>query len=100
MLDNFDYSQVPDRFAHCFKGTCKHADNCLRYLITSYIPEKQWSVPVINPAYIVSEDNCSGFMSAQPLRYAYGMNHLLDELPYRKANEVKSVMKQHYGKTY
>ncbi|WP_293664836.1 DUF6078 family protein [uncultured Parabacteroides sp.] len=100
MLEKFDYSQVPHDFAHCFNSGCKHSGNCLRYQITSYIPKECWSVRVINPAQTVPDGDCPGFMSSQKLKYAYGMSHLLDDLPYRKAKEVRAVMREHYGKTY
>lgn len=99
MLDKFDYFRVPNGFAHCFNDRCEQAGSCLRHQIIPYIPEERWSVPIVNPARIVPGGDCPGFMSDQPVRFAYGMEHLLDELPYREAKEVKSVMKRHFGKT-
>lgn len=31
MIDTLDYEKVPAGFTHCFNGTCKLADTCLRY---------------------------------------------------------------------
>ena len=72
MLDKLDYSLVPNDFALCFNGKCLHASTCLR----------------------------SGFMDDSPLKNAYGMEHLLDNIPYRQAKEIRREMREYFGTTH
>lgn len=100
MLNTLDYSQVPSDFIHCFKKDCRLADHCLRYQVTPFIPRERWSVSVINPSIAGTGDDCRAYLSDTPLIYAYGMDHLFDNLPYAKAREARYAMREHYGKNH
>lgn len=98
MIEKFNYSMVPIGFAHCFQKDCKKAGQCLRFQITRYIPNERWAIPVLNPAQARPEGDCAGFMSDQPVKYACGTKHLLDNLLHSQAKEVKAQLLAHYGK--
>lgn len=100
MIEKFDYSLVPAGFAHCFNSDCLKAGQCLRHQITRYIPDDRWSVSTMNPTQIRPEGDCPAFMTDRPLKYAYGMTHLLDQLTYVRARAIKKQLLMHYGKTY
>ena len=100
VIEKFDYSMVPAGFAHCFSGDCLKAGQCLRHQITRFIPDDRWSVSTMNPAQIRPGGNCPGFMTDQPLKYAYGMTHLLDNLLYVQAKAIKHQLLMYYGKAY
>lgn len=100
MLDKFDYSLVPSRFAHCFHGDCQRAGKCLHYQITAFIPEDLRCVMTINPVYTPADGGCGYFKNCTPLVYAEGMSRMLADLPYDKANEIKRRMLNHFGKTH
>ena len=87
MKPDFDYSEVPYAFAHCFNTKCPRAAKCLRYLVTSYIPLQLTVVCVVNPALTASQevDPCSFFIPDRMKRYASGITHLLDKIPHAEA---------------
>lgn len=100
MLDKLDYSLVPNDFALCFNGKCLHASTCLRHQVSRHIPKERWAVRAINPERVVPDGDCSGFMDDSPLKNAYGMEHLLDNIPYRQAKEIRREMREYFGMTH
>lgn len=100
MIKKLDYSIVPKGFAHCFNVDCKQAAHCLRHQITFFIPSECWSVSTINPTQTTPEGDCTGFMADTPLIYAYGMDHLLDDITYSRAKELKRCLMNHFGRAY
>lgn len=100
MLEKFDYSLVPRRFAHCFHDNCSRAAECLHHQITAFLPEDFGCIMTINPHYTPGERGCSYFKSCDPLVYTEGMSRMLADLPYDKANEIKRKMLNHFGKTH
>ena len=40
------------------------------------------------------------FMDDSPLKNAYGMEHLLDNIPYRQAKEIRREMREYFGTTH
>lgn len=91
MKPDFDYSEVPYAFAHCFNTKCPRAAKCLRYLVTSYIPLQLTVVCVVNPALTASQEvePCSFFIPDRMKRYASGITHLLDKIPHAEALVIK-----------
>ena len=91
MLDKLDYSLVPNDFALCFNGKCLHASTCLRHQVSRHIPKERWAVRAINPERVVPDGDCSGFMDDSPLKNAYGMEHLLDNIPVIRTRFAPSI---------
>ena len=50
MLKNFEYSMLPFGFVHCFCNNCRKADQCLRNLTLSYVPDTEVTVKMIIPS--------------------------------------------------
>lgn len=100
MLKKLDYSLVPDDFALCLEKNCLHASTCLRFQASLYIPKERWVVKVVNPERVVPAGDCPGFMDDSPLKNAYGMEHLLDNIPYRQAKEIRREMREYFGITH
>ena len=99
MIDTLDYEKVPAGFTHCFNGTCKLADTCLRYQAGRHIPETKRSIRTLNPSYAKTTESCSAFMSDVPVKYAYGWTHMFDKLIHEKAVAIKDELLCHYGKS-
>lgn len=90
MKEDFDYSLVPHNFIHCLNGQCKHADNCLRYQVTPYIPKQRKSFIIANPACTTPDaDTCPYFKPDKMERFALGITHLLDNVPHKEADVIK-----------
>ena len=100
MQPDFDYSEVPYAFAHCFNTKCPRAAKCLRYLVTSYIPLQLTVVCVVNPALTASQEvePCSFFIPDRMKRYASGITHLLDKIPHAEALVIKREIYNFLGR--
>ena len=100
MKPDFDYSEVPYAFAHCFNTKCPRAAKCLRYLVTSYIPLQLTVVCVVNPALTASQEvePCSFFIPDRMKRYASGITHLLDKIPHAEALVIKREIYKFLGR--
>ena len=98
MDPNFDYASVPERFAHCLNAGCARAGQCLRQLVVAHVPADRPTFTVINNApHRPDGEDCPYFKPDQPLRYAKGMTHLLDNLPHKKAEEIAYHLHHYYG---
>lgn len=101
MKTDFDYSSVPYNFAHCLNSQCPQAKECLRHLVAAHVPAQCKTINIINPAYPRSadkENDC--FLSIRTQKFARGIKHLYDQLPYEKAIQIKRQIIQHFGKTH
>ncbi|GAE85275.1 DUF6078 family protein [Bacteroides reticulotermitis] len=99
MLSDFNYQSVPYGFSHCLNGQCKHATECLHYQVALHVPTECRSFTLINPAYTTSDNgDCPCFTSDQPLRFARGITHLLDNMTHSNALAVKQKMLAHFGR--
>lgn len=97
MTPDFDYSEVPFGFNYCLNKSCKQASTCLRYRLYTHIPAACQTIRIINPVYAATIDNvCPFFMPDKKVRYALGITHLLDHVPYSDAVSIKRQMLAHF----
>lgn len=90
MTPDFDYSEVPFGFNYCLNKSCKQASTCLRYRLYTHIPAACQTIRIINPVYAATiDDVCPFFMPDKKVRYALGITHLLDHVPYSDAVSIK-----------
>lgn len=99
MLKNFEYSMLPFGFVHCSCNNCRKADQCLRSLTLSYVPDTEVMVKMINPHLAVPDGKCPYYLSSKTKKFAYGISHLFDELPFGKVKSVREELINHYGHT-
>ena len=99
MIETLDYTQVPSYFMHCFRAECPHADECLRFQATRFIPSECTSVVCLNPAHVQNQAECQEFLSDKPVQYAYGFSRLYDNIPFAKAKDARDEVITKIGKT-
>lgn len=100
MKPDFDYNIVPHGFYLCFNKQCKHADQCLRYLVTKYCTPEHIYINTLNPAYIATvKDECPHFKPDQMRIFALGMTHLLDNVPLNDAIKIKKLMIGYFNRS-
>lgn len=97
MNKKIDYSDVPKSFLYCSHDKCPRRGKCLRYQVTLSISQKLPYYTTVNPQHIVGkEDKCDFFRLNETLRFASGISHLLDNVPYAVAvsihKEIYSLM--------
>ena len=97
MTPDFDYSEVPFGFNYCLNKSCKQASTCLRYRLYTHIPAACQTIRIINPVSAATiDDVCPFFMPDKKVRYALGITHLLDHVPYSDAVSIKRQMLAHF----
>ena len=99
MIETLDYTQVPSNFMHCFRAECPHANECLRYQATRFIPSECKSVVCLNPLRVPNPTECPEFLSDKPVQYAYGISRLYDDIPFSTAKDVKDDVITKIGKS-
>lgn len=99
MNPNINYESVPYKFPYCLNTQCKHAEKCLRYILSKLLPVERTVFSIVNPACTTPQaDSCPYFKADKTDRYARGITRLLDDLPHNKAVAVKSAIRAHFSK--
>lgn len=92
---------VPEFFARCLNEKCTQADSCLRRLALSQTTPETRIFSIINPESIPQDTTkCTSFISSRKLRMAWGMKHLLDNVPYKTAYSIRNNLIGYYGKSH
>ena len=100
MENKFDYQSVPYGFAHCFNSQCVHKEECLHHLAATNCTSQCPTLSIINPNCIPADTtNCPHFRKALKCRVAWGIRHLLDNVPHKCAAPMRNQLVGHFGKT-
>lgn len=100
MEKDLDYSHVPYTFMHCIHASCVRANDCVRHLIMQHVPSSLESLLMLNPTHIPGDGkDCSYFFADKKVRFALGTRHLLDNIPYKKAMEIRQALRSYFGKS-
>lgn len=100
MKDDFDYTSVPHGYLHCLKAECSCSMDCLRYQIARHAGAQMVAITIVNPAYLAGrEEPCPYFKENHQVRFALGITHLYDNLPYAKAVKIRRQLKDHLHRT-
>lgn len=99
MEKDFDYNLVPYDFMHCTHSSCVRANDCLRYRAMQYVTSDQVSLSILNPIRIISDKGCDYFFEDKKTQFALGITHLLDNLPYNKAVEIKHELYSYFQRS-
>jgi len=99
METNFDYQSVPYNFAHCFNHQCPKGEKCLHRLAAVHSTNQYPTIVTVNPNCIPEDANtCPFYHSVQKIRVAWGIKHLLDNVPHKDAVVLKDSMLGHFGR--
>lgn len=100
MKDDFDYQAVPYDYIHCFNQDCPRSESCLRHLAAMHAPKTTPYIATVNPAaYPEDYDHCPHFRSAAKVRFAWGIESICDNIPYKTALTLKACLHNLYPKT-
>lgn len=99
--NNFNYQSVPYNYAHCFNEQCSQSAKCLRHLVAQNSTSQNNTLSIINPKCIPDDTaNCPFFKSNRKIRLAWGIKHLLDNVPYKDGDAIRQQLIAHFGKNY
>lgn len=101
MEKDFNYQSVPGGFAHCFNHKCSNSKICLRALAAKECESGKYFINTVNPAfYPEEEDSCPYLIKNEKVRIAWGITHLFDSVPYKKASELRRRLISHFNKSH
>ena len=90
---------APYSFSRCFNAQCAKAETCLHRLAAVRDTPEYPSIRVINPLCIPADSSkCPYFQSAQKAHVAWGISHLLDDVPYKYLHTLKNRLIAHFGR--
>lgn len=99
MEENFDYQSMPYHFAHCFNNQCPKGEKCLHHLAAMHSNSQYPTISIVNPNCIPEDMNaCPFYHSTQKIRVAWGVKHLLDNVPHKDAIALKDLMLSYFGR--
>ena len=76
---------APKDFARCLNATCPRSQNCLRRTAALQDTDEHLFLKVVNPLRYPKEgEECELFRSTDKVRMAWGVTHLLDNVPYKE----------------
>ncbi|NDV60317.1 DUF6078 family protein [Bacteroides sp. 519] len=100
MKNSLNYESVPRNYAHCFNEQCVRSSQCLRHLVAQNSTSQYDIVSIINPKCIPDKtDQCPFFKNIRKVRLAWGIKHLLDDVPFKDGNSMRRQLLSHFGKT-
>ena len=100
MKDDFSYDRVPFHYIHCLNPNCSRSEDCLRHLTALHIPKEIPTITALSPAsYPEDTKRCPYFRSIEKKTYAWGISVLFDDIPYKKALLLRSMVHTLYPKT-
>lgn len=83
MENDFNYELVPPHYIHCFNHECTRRKECLRHKAAEHCTSLHSVIRIVNPAAVPgNSDECAYFHPVRKIRMAWGVGHLLDNVPY------------------
>ena len=93
MNKKIDFNDVPKNYLYCTYNKCPRRNECLRHQATLRIPQNVPDFRTVNPNHIIgNENNCSFFKPYRTSRFACGIDHILDNIPYSTAVIIRKEL--------
>lgn len=90
----------PEQYKLCSNSACKKSENCLRQLYYRQVTENDIGIYVLNPLLFPKEkEECPYFKTDNKIKLAWGTKNILDDIPNKKASEIKKELLIKYGRT-
>lgn len=84
---------APKDFARCLNATCPRSQNCLRRTAALQDTDEHLFLKVVNPLRYPKEgEECELFRSTDKVRMAWGVTHLLDNVPYKEGSLLRNMI--------
>lgn len=91
---------APKDFARCLNATCPRSQNCLRRTAALQDTDEHLFLKVVNPLRYPKEgEECELFRSTDKVRMAWGVTHLLDNVPYKEGSLLRNMIINHLGRS-
>lgn len=94
-----EYKDVPKNYLFCNCKECTRHNNCLHYRAALCIPDDVPHYRSINPNYLKGKDKCDFFKDFSLTRFACGIDHILDNIPYNSAIAIRKDLLSLMGRS-
>lgn len=86
MNNKIDLSKMPWSFVVCWNDECPLIETCLRHAVGKNLPDDKATAVAVNPHVADWQDGqCRHYKKIEFVRNAYGIRHLLDDVPKKSA---------------
>ena len=100
MNKKIDFNDVPENYLYSTYNKCPRRNECLRHQATLRIPQNVPDFRTVNPNHIIgNENNCSFFKPYRTSRFACGIDHILDNIPYSTAVIIRKELYSLMGRS-
>lgn len=90
----------PEQYKLCSNSACKKSETCLRQLCYRQITENDIGIYVLNPLlFPKKKEECPYFKTDKKIKLAWGTKNILDDIPNKKASEIKREFLVKFGRT-
>lgn len=84
---------------HCLNSTCLRASKCVRYQMSLLAPRDRKFFPALNPVATGADgERCTVFVAEEPLQFARGITHLVDQVPMVYAQAISRQIRNYLGR--
>ena len=99
-IKQLQFPFAPKDFARCLNATCPRSQNCLRRTAALQDTDEHLFLKVVNPLRYPKEgEECELFRSTDKVRMAWGVTHLLDNVPYKEGSLLRNMIINHLGRS-
>ena len=95
-MNDLTFTDFPLNWALCFQADCPLASRCLRYRGGTLLPAGKPAWMAVNPKLRKSDD-CKLFVADEPVRMAYGMKGLDNDLNVIEAQQLHEALYDFFG---
>lgn len=100
-MNTIDHTQVPRTFSLCIHDTCPLAEQCLRLMAWTALPDSEEHISIINPRCVTLDETCRHYRSSTPVTYARGFRGMQAQmLPAQYAKFSEALMKRFSRSSY
>ncbi|MCH5288846.1 MAG: hypothetical protein J1E32_02905 [Treponema sp.] len=90
----------PSLYMICQNVGCAFAETCLRHLCFLELTADETALTVLNPLRYPQEGGeCAYYNSTKKIRVAWGIRHLLDDIPHQRVKNMRNELIAHFGRT-
>ena len=92
------FRKKDETYLVCRNEACKHAQECLRRMLSDYVPATRRIVEFVNEDYVASrKGQCEYYRSAEPIVMHMGLKKFYDMIPEYTARKIRKTLICDFG---
>ena len=95
-MKELSFSDAPYNWAICFQTDCPLGSTCLRRRVAELAPKDKMRHVMVMPS-AREGDRCREFVSAEPVRMAWGLRATFSRVKSYHYQEMRPMLESHFG---